>query len=482
MKLSKRTLYGLGALGVAIVVLAAFSMSRRNDVQYFTSRVERGDVRQVVEATGTINAVTTVQVGSQVSGTIYRLHADFNSRVKAGQIVAEIDPALFQGALLQAKADLENARATLASAVANLEKAKANAAQSNAEYERTKVLAAKGVMSQQALDLAKATAEAGQADVSAAQSEVTRSRAVVQQRQAAVSVAQTNLDHTIIRAPIDGIVVARSVDVGQTVAASLQAPTLFTIAQDLTKMQVYSKTDESDVGQIKPGQPVTFKVDAFPNQTFQGRVMQVRMNPTTVQNVVTYDTIVEFENPDMKLFPGMTAYVSIPVAQVRGVLKVPNGAVRYKPDMKPEEIRALYKKYFNEEQERAGAGPGTGGGSGTGGGMGTGGGGGGGRRRMQQPAAQAPGGGVTGEESGAAGPTTDAGSEVAIVWKLRKDGTIEPVRLKTGITDRTVTEVVKVLKGELNEGDQVITGSTSANRGGVRMPGVGGGGGGGRRP
>jgi HlyD family secretion protein len=479
VKLSKRTLYGLVALAVAIVILAAFSMSRRSEVQYFTARVDRGDVRQVVEATGTINAVTTVQVGSQVSGTIYKLHADFNSKVKANQIIAEIDPALFQGNLLQAKADLENARATLASAQANLEKARANAAQSEAEYERTKTLAAKGVMSQQQLDLAKATAEAGQADVSAAQSEVTRSRAVVSQRSAAVQVAQTNLDHTVIRAPIDGIVVARSVDVGQTVAASLQAPTLFTIAQDLTKMQVYAKTDESDVGQIKSGQPVSFKVDAFPTQVFQGRVMQVRMNPTTVQNVVTYDTIVEFDNPEMKLFPGMTAYVSIPVAAVQRVLKVSNGALRFKPDMKAEDIRALYKRYGIEETAR-GVGPGTGGGSGMGGGAGTGGGAGGGRRRQQQ--AETPGGGAP-DTVQAATPEVEPQSDVAIVWKQRKDGTLEPVRLKIGITDRTVTQVVQVLKGELNEGDEVVTGSSSANRGQARMPGVGGqGGGGGRRP
>lgn len=485
MKLSKRTIYGLVALAVAIVILAAFSMSRRSDVQYFTARVDRSDVRQVVEATGTINAVTTVQVGSQVSGTIYKLHADFNSKVKANQVVAQIDPALFQGALLQAKADLENARATLASAQANLEKAKATASQSKAEYERTKVLATKGVMSQQQLDLARANAESGEADVSAAQSEVTRSRAVVSQRQAAVSVAQTNLDHTVIRAPIDGIVVARSVDVGQTVAASLQAPTLFTIAQDLTKMQVYAKTDESDVGQIKPGQPVTFKVDAFPNQTFQGRVMQVRMNPTTVQNVVTYDTIVEFDNPEMKLFPGMTAYVTIPVAQAKNVLRVANGALRFKPDMKPEEIRALYKKYGMDDLAR-GAGPGTGGGSGMGGGSGTGGGAGGGRRRQQPQEGETPGGGATASAAGtpaAQQSVTDAGSETGLVWKLRKDGTLEPVQIKTGITDRTVTQVAQVLKGELNEGEQVVTGSSSANRGQARMPGVGGQGqGGGRRP
>ena len=160
-----------------------------------------------------------------------------------------------------------------------------------------------------------------------------------------MQVAQTNLDYTTIHAPIDGTVVARSVDVGQTVAASLQAPTLFTIAQDLTKMQVYAKTDESDVGQIRPGQKVTFKVDAYPRETFDGTVSQVRMNSTVVQNVVTYDTIVDFNNPELKLFPGMTAYVSIPVATATNVVKVPNGALRYKPDLSAEDTRALFQKY-----------------------------------------------------------------------------------------------------------------------------------------
>jgi HlyD family secretion protein len=415
----------------------------------------------VVEATGTINAVTTVQVGSQVSGTIYRLQADFNSHVKKNQVIAEIDPAIFQGNLLQAKADLETARAALASAQANLEKAKASASQTRAEYERSKSLTTNGILSQQQLDVARANAESGQAEVSAAQAEVNRARAQVSQRAAAVQVAQTNVDHTIIRAPIDGVVVARNVDVGQTVAASLQAPTLFTIAQDLTKMQVYAKTDESDVGQIAPGQPVAFKVDAFPNQTFRGRVMQVRMNPTTVQNVVTYDTIVEFDNPEMKLFPGMTAYVTIPVAAVKNVLRVPNGALRFKPDMKPEEIRALYRKHGMEEAARAAGGGGSGEGSG-----------GGGRRRQQQArTAETPGGGTT------AAPEGEEPPPVAIVWKLLPDGTLAPVEVRTGITDRTMTAVAQVLKGELKSGDQVVTGSSSANRGPARMPGVGGAGG-----
>src|SRR3979411_988211 len=210
-------------------------------------------------------------------------------------------------------------------------------------------------MSQQQLDLAKANYDSANASVNGAAASVTQAEAQVSQKTAAVTVSQTNLNYTVIRSPIDGTVVARNVDVGQTVAASLQAPTIFTIAQDLTKMLVYTKTDESDVGNIKPGKPVTFKVDAFPKETFHGTVKQVRMNPTTVQSVVTYDTIIEFNNPDLKLFPGMTAYVTIPVDTVQNVLKIPNTAWRYKPPLSPEEVLALYQQYGVESTEKANA-------------------------------------------------------------------------------------------------------------------------------
>ena len=237
-----------GLVVVALAVFAAFQFKGNDQPKYFTTKVDRGEIHQVVEATGTINAVTTVQVGSQVSGTISRLNADFNSRVKKGQVVAQIDPSLFEGSLLQAKADLANAKANVVASQANLEKAQATALQTRADYERTSGLAKAGVMSQQQLDLAKGNADAAEAAVAAAKATITQAIAQAQQKQAAVTVAQTNLDYTTIHAPIDGTVIARSVDVGQTVAASLQAPTLFTIAQDLTKMQVYASTDESDVG------------------------------------------------------------------------------------------------------------------------------------------------------------------------------------------------------------------------------------------
>src|SRR6202171_4215271 len=351
MKTRGRWLILVGVIVIAGLVVA-FGLNRGTQAQHFTAKVERGEIDDVVEATGTINAVITVQVGSQVSGTIARLNADFNSRVHKGDVVALIDPALFKGALLQATADLENAKANLVAARANLEKAKAGLVQTKADYDRAVRLTDDGVMSQQQLDLAKSNYDAANATVGGAAANITQAEAQVSQKDAAVAVAQTNLDYTVIRSPIDGTVVARNVDVGQTVAASLQAPTIFTIAQDLTKMWVYAKTDESDVGNIKVGKPVSFKVDAFPKDTFRGVVAQVRMNATTVQSVVTYDTIIEFANPELKLFPGMTAYVTIPVASVQNALKLPNTALRYKPPNTPEEILELYRQYGIEGSEQ----------------------------------------------------------------------------------------------------------------------------------
>ncbi len=448
---------------IAVGIFAAFQFKGSDQPQYFTAKADQGDIHDVVEATGTINAVTTVQVGSQVSGTISKLYADFNSRVKQGQVVAQIDPSLFKGALVQAEANLANSRANLLAAQANLVKAKATSVQASTDYQRTVGLAKEGVMSPQELDQAKATADSDVAAVSAAQAQVTQADAQVKQQEAAVKVAQTNLDYTTIHAPIDGTVIARSVDVGQTVAASLQAPTLFTIAQDLTKMQVYAATDESDVGMIHPGQVVTFKVDAYPKDTFTGKVSQIRLNATTVQNVVTYNTIIDFQNPDLKLFPGMTAYITIPVASAIDALRVPNGALRYKPDMPAAQLRALFQKYgFNapggQGQRGARAANGGPGGAMTGPGA------------QNRPRAQ-------GSEGGGANPATAEKThtppvDVAVVWKLTADKSIEPVRIRTGITDHTVTEVAQVLKGELKPGDELVTGSMAASAG-SRPPGLG---------
>jgi len=423
--MTKRKWIILAAVVAVAGLFVALGLNRDTQVQHFTSKVERGDIHDVVEATGTINSVITVQVGSQVSGSIAKLNADFNSRVHKGDIVALIDPALFKGALLQATADLKNSEANLAAARANLEKAKSALVQTKADYDRAVGLTKDGVMSKQQLDLALSNYEAAKASVDAAEANITQAEAQISLKEAAVTVAQTNLDYTVIRSPIDGTVVARNVDVGQTVAASLQAPTIFTIAQDLTKMWVYAKTDESDVDNIKVGKAVTFKVDALPKQTFQGVVSQVRMNPTMVQSVVTYDTIIEFANPELKLFPGMTAYVTIPVATVQNALKLPNTALRYKPPMAPEEILTVYQRYGIEGVDGAQAG--------------------------SESAA-------TGGEKpdGAQNLPRAPKTETAVVWKLHPDKTMEPVKVSLGITDHAYTELSSVLKGELKESDDVI--------------------------
>src|SRR5215471_8376023 len=343
MSISRKWLAVAGVLIAVAIIAGAWSRSG-NGVQYLTTKVQRGEIRDVVEATGTVNAVVNVQVGSQVSGTIAKLNVDFNSKVRRGDIVAVIDPALFHGAVQQAKADLEAAQANVAVSEANVDKARATLVQTKADYERNLSLVKQKLASQQALDLARAANENAAASVTSAIAAVNEAKAQVRQKEAAVGVAQTNLDYCEIRSPIDGVVVNRSVDIGQTVAASFQAPTIFTIAQDLTKMLLYAKTDESDVGRIEVGREVTFKVDAFPKEVFHGRVSQMRMNATTVQNVVTYDTIVTFDNPDLKLFPGMTAYVTIPVATVENVVKVPNTALRFEPPLPADELLALYAR------------------------------------------------------------------------------------------------------------------------------------------
>jgi HlyD family secretion protein len=421
MKLDRK--YAGYAAGVIVLgVVATFAFRGGEAVQYVTAKVQRGEIRDVVEATGTLNAVRTVQVGSQVSGTIAKLNADFNSRVHTGDIVALIEPSLFEGALQQAVANLEAAKANVVAAEATVDKMKATRVQTKSDYDRDVLLVRDHVETQQTLDLAKSNYDGAIAGVTAAVAGVTQAKAQVTQAEAAVAVARTNLAYTIIRSPIDGIVVARNVDVGQTVAASLQAPTIFTIAKDLTHMQLYAKTDESDVGRIKTGQEVTFKVDAFPKELFRGVVSQMRMNATTVQNVVTYDCIIDYDNPEMKLFPGMTAYVTIPVATVTSVVKLPNTALRYKPSMSPEELKLVYAKFGVDESA------------------------------SPEPAAPATAG------ASSRGPRRES----AIVWKLRSDNSIEPVKISLGITDHAFTEVASVIKGELKPDDELVTASIAS--------------------
>jgi HlyD family secretion protein len=364
--------------GVFIIAFVVRQCRNGGAANYQTATITRGPITQAVTATGTLNPVVNVQVGSQVSGNIAKLFVDFNSQVKAGQVVAQIDPALFQATVTQAEGDLANAQAAL-------ELAKVNA-------KRTQDLFAKKTSSEADVDQAMATLHQAEANVKI--------------KQGALDKAKADLDHCTITSPIDGVVISRSVDVGQTVAASLQAPVIFAIANDLTKMQIDANVAEADVGVVKVDQNVDFTVDAFPMQTFQGKVVQVRNAPITVQNVVTYDTVIGVSNPDLKLKPGMTANVAIIVAHKDDVLQIKNAALRYRtPDATPVET----KRTSTSRPGRPGGGRNSAGQEG----------------RAERTVYVLP--------SGASRP--------------------QPVQVKTGISDGITTEVIEGLK----EGDRVVT-------------------------
>jgi HlyD family secretion protein len=311
----------LAIVVIVVAVTAAFYYYKRDVAAeapvFTTAEVSRGDVIATVEATGTLEAVTTVQVGSQVSGAIGALHADFNSQVRKGQIIAELDSSLFQ-------TQVDQAKATVVRLQADADRARVQAADAALKLKRAHELFAKQLIPATDLETAESTARSADAAVKGAEAQVV-------QAQAALNQAQVNLSHTIIRAPIDGVVIARNVDVGQTVASSLQAPTLFIIARDLTEMRVNASVDESDIGEITPKQKVRFRVDAYPNETFTGTVSQVRLQPIVQQNVVSYVTVIDVPNSDLKLKPGMTAAVTIETGRANDVLKVPNSALRFTP-------------------------------------------------------------------------------------------------------------------------------------------------------
>ncbi len=499
---------------VALLLWVGYvSVGARSSAQFFTAKVEKGDISQVVQATGTINPVTTVQVGSVVSGNVVKINADFNSKVKKGDIIAQIDPVPFENTLSQAEADYQNAQANVMSLEAQIETARANVATMKAnvakahatsvdmetQLRRTKALAEQGVVSAQQNDDARANYDTSVASEHAAEAQEMQSeaqlkttiaqrdqaKAQVLMKKAAVSSARLQLDYCTIRAPIDGTVISRNVDVGQSVAASLQAPNLFSIGQDLTHMLVYTNTDEADVGRIQVGAQASFRVDTFPRETFYGRVSQVRMNAGIIQNVVTYNTTIEFENPNVRLFPGMTAYVSIPVAWANDVVKVPNGALRFKPEITDSERQALYAKYGIKDSPRAtaagrmGSAPGQGGGATAGGptsaGSGTNAGGqgtrngqgqGGGGRRAQQGGGDA-GGGGGGQNGGRPGVANSLREDSGIVWKLNADKTLEPIQVGLGVTDFTFTALTS---GKLNPGDELVIGQSTTKNAAAQTP------------
>lgn len=413
---------------IAILTLAALVACKgrgKKDEQYKTEKVDRGSITMTVTATGTLSAVTTVQVGSQVSGVIAQLYADFNSHVTKGQLLAELDPTPLQAQVEQRRADVTRAQVEAANAKIN--------------YNRQQRLAAGGLAAQADLDSAKAQYESAAAQV--------------QQATAALSQSQTNLRYTKIISPIDGVVVDRQYDVGQTVAASFQAPTLFQIAQDLTKMQVQADVDQSDIGRVQVGQVARFSVDAYPDEEFRGRISQIRYNAQVNQNVVTYPVILEVSNPEGRLRPKMTANVTIDVATVADVLRVPNAALRFKP---------------SEEKEKA-----EGGASGGGDSM---------RRAAQSGQAGGLGGAAAQMPGGRRGHA--GGAKMQTVYKLNPDPKAEkkltPVQIHTGISDGRFTQIIS---GDLKPGDTVVIGvATSKVESAPPMGGGGGpGGGGGRR-
>jgi HlyD family secretion protein len=518
-------------VGLAIIGGAGYGYYRYSQTPIAptvnTARATRGDLAETVGATGQLQAVTTVQVGTQVSGTIQELNADFNSLVRKGQVLARLDPSLFQ-------TQIEQARANLVRAEADLERLRVGLDDVRTKLSRARELWEKKLIAQTELEAAEVAVRSAEAQLRSQQAGVTQSRASLRQ-------VQVNLQHTVIQSPIDGLVISRNVDVGQTVAASMSAPTLFLLAADLTKMQVLASLDESDVGRIRPGQTVRFRVDAYPTDEFLGTVTQVRLQPTTIQNVVTYQTVIDVPNPDLRLKPGMTANVNIEIARRADVLRVPNTALRFRPTAEIFEALGQTPPAFGgrrggeaavqqppqqppraaqpeqtapARQRRAGTSPqapsdeqptATGGGRG-----------GGGRRgnmadrmasmtpeqrervmeRMrargmtippQDPPGEALSNGAQGsrppnrpQQPGAAttAPAASAATTIDALFAplpptetvgqawLYQDGKLQPVRLRLGISDGQQTELIQSLDGTIQEGTELVT---SVSIGSVRL-------------
>ena len=324
---------GLIILGVILVIIALFSFinMNANKEQYKTRALKKRTIVQSVFASGTVNPVITVSIGSQVSGTIKELYVDYNSEVKKGQLLAQIDPALFEARVNESRASLNNAQA-------NYERVKSVMENDLKTYNRYKALYERKFVAKSELDLAESTYKADVASLNAAKAQIAQAKATLDNN-------LTNLRYTRIISPVDGIVVSRSVDVGQTVAASFQTPTLFSVAQDLTKMQIDTSVVEADIGRVKVGQDVEYTIDGYPDETFTGKVSQVRISPTTVQNVVTYNVVIIIDNKDLKLIPGMTANVSIITNKKENVLCTDNRALKFSPQTTKDGAKKKYQEY-----------------------------------------------------------------------------------------------------------------------------------------
>lgn len=419
------------SLAAAGTLTGMILSKKGNKASFMTGKVGRGNITAIVQSTGTINPITTAPVGSYVSGNVKYIFADFNSHLRAGQVLAQIDPAVYQAQLLTAQGDLASARANMKNFDANLVATRAAVAtyeanaqkdKANLEYvtlnaKRNQDLYKQGIVSidlnqqvQSTLGQAEAAVVADEAQVNQAKAQIEQVEAQIDQAKAQaeaaegnVRQAETNLRYTTIVSPIDGVVVSRAIDVGQAIASSLQAQTLFSVAQDLRLMQVAAQVDESDTGNIVVGTPCSFQVDAFPNETFHGRVSSIRLNPTVVQNVVTYSVVIDFDNPQEKLLPGETAYVTIPAGHAQDALEVPNSAIIFTPSMPPEQLHALYARYD-----------------------------------VPRPA------------------YTNHTEGWQVVWKLTPGGNrVVPVGVRTGLSDFRDTQI---LQGNLQPGEVVATG------------------------
>jgi HlyD family secretion protein len=434
--MKKKAIIGVAAVVVVAGAILGWTMLRNNKnglPKYRLEKLIKGDIEAVVTTSGTVNPIIKVEVGSQVSGKIAKLYVDYNSQVKEGQILGELD-------LLQFESRVKQSEANYSSSKASLEKAKVTLANLQRQYERALSLFEKDLISFEEKDTAEANYLGSKTDLQSAEARL---------EQAASQLDQSKLDlgYAIIRSPIDGIVISRNMNVGQTVQASFTAPKIFEIANDLSKMQVECDVDEADVGKVKEGEKVRFTVDAFPESTFNGTVKQVRFSPTVTQNVVTYTTIVDAENPELKLRPGMTATVSIITGEAKGVLRVPNGALRFTPTLPAEELAKIMKeageKMFAKRQAEGGPGQTQEGA----------------RIQSAQGGAQtmmfSQAGGMPQGMSGMGGqrrkPTT--------VWYLDENGKLAVTFIRAGVTDNSFTEV---LRGDLKEGQEIILGEQTA--------------------
>lgn len=450
--MKKKVLWMIVALVVVTALVLGLTVlkgGKGNEVKYRTEAIGRGDIEAVVVTSGTLNPIDTIDIGAQVSGKITKLYADFNTPVKAGDIVAELDQE-------QLKMKIQQNEASYQTRSAALEQAKVSLQTSQKAYERAKALFAKSLLSVEEMDTAEA-------NYLTAKSSLVSAQAGLSQAKSSLDQSRVDLSYAIIRSPVDGVVITRKVSLGQTLQSGFNVPVLFQVATDLTKMKVECDVDESDIGKVKERQAVRFGVEAYPNEQFHGIVQQVRVSPTTTNNVVTYTIIVNVDNPEKKLLPGMTATASIIVGEAKNVLRVPNGALRFTPTLSEAELKKMQdemRERFMAQRQAQGGQPGAAGPGGA------------------APAASgAPQGAPQGGPAGQPGTLTRQGGgqgrpQMPRVWILDAQGKMRMAMIRTGVSDTSYSEIVR---GDVKEGDLVILGTQgSTQAAGANQPGMGG--------